>query len=157
MQAYSQDVRHECCTPSMPDKARQWSPKHSASRSHLSNVTSQPDERHVLPKALPGRPEVKGAVLRAHLQAQLEAHPDVVRENIAACSMKPMGSPSAWRVSVELAWHWADAKKNDGGHLSLLSFSLRSLRYLSGALRSDVANVALLAADQGYSVKRAIA
>jgi transposase len=35
---------------------------------------------HVLPKAIPGRPAVKGAVLQAHLKAQLEAHPDVTRE-----------------------------------------------------------------------------
>src|SRR5579883_909647 len=35
---------------------------------------------HVLPKAIPGRPAVKGTVLRTHLQAQLEAHPDVTRE-----------------------------------------------------------------------------
>lgn len=35
---------------------------------------------HVLPKAIPGRPAVKGVVLRAHLQTQLEAHPDVTRE-----------------------------------------------------------------------------
>ena len=35
---------------------------------------------HVEPKAIPGRPAVKGAVLQAHLKAQLEAHPDVSRE-----------------------------------------------------------------------------
>lgn len=35
---------------------------------------------HVLPKAIPGRPAVKGAVLQAHLRAQLEAQPDVTRE-----------------------------------------------------------------------------
>jgi transposase len=35
---------------------------------------------HVLPKAIPGRPAKKGAILQAHLRAQLEAHPDVTRE-----------------------------------------------------------------------------
>ena len=35
---------------------------------------------HLLPKAIPGRPAKKGAVLQAHLRAQLEAHPDVTRE-----------------------------------------------------------------------------
>lgn len=35
---------------------------------------------HVLAKAIPGRPVVKGTVLGAHLQVQLEAHPDVMRE-----------------------------------------------------------------------------
>jgi transposase len=35
---------------------------------------------HVLPKAIPGRPARKGAVLQAHLRAQLEAHPDATRE-----------------------------------------------------------------------------
>ena len=35
---------------------------------------------HVLPKAIPGRPARKGAVLQANLRAQLEAHPDATRE-----------------------------------------------------------------------------
>jgi transposase len=35
---------------------------------------------HVLPKAIPGRPNVKGAALQVHLLAQLEAHPDLRRE-----------------------------------------------------------------------------
>ncbi|GCE07795.1 hypothetical protein [Dictyobacter aurantiacus] len=35
---------------------------------------------HVEPKNIPGRPAVKGAVLQAHLLIQLQAHPDVSRE-----------------------------------------------------------------------------
>jgi transposase len=35
---------------------------------------------HVRPKAIPGRPAVKGAVLRASLHTQLQAYPDVTRE-----------------------------------------------------------------------------
>ena len=35
---------------------------------------------HVLPKAIPGRPAKKGAVLQAHLRAQLDTHPDATRE-----------------------------------------------------------------------------
>lgn len=35
---------------------------------------------HMQPKAIPGRPAVKGAVLLAHLRAQLKAHPDATRE-----------------------------------------------------------------------------
>src|SRR5512142_1091543 len=35
---------------------------------------------HVMPKAIPGRPHVKGAALQVHLLAQLEAHPDLRRE-----------------------------------------------------------------------------
>jgi transposase len=31
---------------------------------------------HVRPKAIPGRPAMKGAALQADLRAQLEAHPD---------------------------------------------------------------------------------
>ena len=35
---------------------------------------------HVVPKAIPGRPAAIGAVLQAHLRAQLEAHPAATRE-----------------------------------------------------------------------------
>jgi transposase len=36
---------------------------------------------HVQPKAIPGRPSRKGAVLQTHLRAQLEAHPDARLED----------------------------------------------------------------------------
>lgn len=64
--------------PLMSNKARQ------AFSVSVAIIKRYPKQRrevgHVLPKAIPGRPAVKGAVLRAHLQAQLEAHPDVTQE-----------------------------------------------------------------------------
>ncbi len=38
------------------------------------------EEGHVLPKAIPGRPSIKGAALRAGLLDQLKVHPDATRE-----------------------------------------------------------------------------
>jgi transposase len=35
---------------------------------------------HVLPKAIPGRPNIKGAALQAGLVEQLRTHPDASRE-----------------------------------------------------------------------------
>src|SRR5581483_2228794 len=63
---------------------------------------------HVLPKAIPGRPAVKGAVLQAHLQAQLEVHPDVTREEHCRLFHKAHGitvSPaSISRARMALGW-----------------------------------------------------
>jgi transposase len=50
----------------------------------VATIKRYPKQRretgHVWPKAIPGRPSVKGAVLQTHLRAQLEAHPNVTRE-----------------------------------------------------------------------------
>src|SRR5258707_15761318 len=53
----------------------------AVSRASIKRYLKQRRETgHVLPKAIPGRPAKKGAVLQAHLRAQLEAHPDATRE-----------------------------------------------------------------------------
>jgi transposase len=53
----------------------------AVSRASIKRYLKQRRETgHVVPKAIPGRPAKKGAVLQAHLRAQLEAHPDATRE-----------------------------------------------------------------------------
>lgn len=63
---------------------------------------------HVLPKAIPGRPAVKGAVLQAHLRAQLEAHPDATREEhcrlFAAARGIQVSPASISRARDALGW-----------------------------------------------------
>jgi transposase len=63
---------------------------------------------HMQPKAIPGRPSVKGAVLQAHLRAQLEAHPDVTREEHCRLFQQAHGitvSPaSISRARAALGW-----------------------------------------------------
>ncbi len=81
MQASSQDVRQRVLQALDPGQSQ-------ASVAKALSVSVAPIKRslkqrreisHVLPKAIPGRPAAKGAVLRTHLRAQLEAHPDVTR------------------------------------------------------------------------------
>jgi transposase len=63
---------------------------------------------HVLPKTIPGRPAVKGAVLQVHLQAQLEAHPDVTREEHCRLFYETHGiavsTASISRARMTLGW-----------------------------------------------------
>src|SRR6266567_2873638 len=63
---------------------------------------------HVLPKAIPGRPAKKGAVLQAHLRAQLEAHPDATREEHCRLFQAEHGidvsTASISRARVALGW-----------------------------------------------------
>jgi transposase len=63
---------------------------------------------HIEPKAIPGRPAVKGAVLQAHLRAQLEAHPDATREEHCRLFQAAHGitvSPaSISRARMALGW-----------------------------------------------------
>lgn len=82
MQAYSQDLRHRVLHAIDAGQSQAVVAKtFSVSVSTIKRSLKQRREMgHVLPKAIPGRPAVKGAVLQAHLQAQLEAHCDVTRE-----------------------------------------------------------------------------
>jgi transposase len=63
---------------------------------------------HVLPKAIPGRPARKGAVLQAHLRAQLEAHPDATREEHCCLFQAEHGiavsTASISRARAALGW-----------------------------------------------------
>ncbi len=82
MKAYSQDLRQRVLRAvdagqSQVEVAKTFAVSTSTIKRYLK---ARRESGHVLPKAIPGRPAVKGAVLQAHLKAQLEAHPDVTRE-----------------------------------------------------------------------------
>ena len=82
MKAYSQDLRQRVLRAIDAGlKQAEVAKTFAVSTSTIKRYLNQRRESgHVLPKAIPGRPAVKGAVLQAHLRAQLEAHPDATRE-----------------------------------------------------------------------------
>lgn len=63
---------------------------------------------YVLPKAIPGRPSIKGAALQAGLREQLEANPDATREQY--CQMweartgTKVSPASISRTRMALGW-----------------------------------------------------
>lgn len=82
MRPYSQDLRQRALHAiDAGDSQSTVAQTFSVSVATIKRYLKQRREMgHVLPKAIPGRPAVKGAVLQTYLQAQLEAHPDVTRE-----------------------------------------------------------------------------
>lgn len=82
MKAYSQDLRQRVLQAIDVGQSQKIVAKtFSVSVATIKRYLKQRREvGHVLPKAIPGRPKVVGAVLQAHLRAQLEAYPDVTRE-----------------------------------------------------------------------------
>lgn len=83
MKAYSQDLRQRVlhaidAGQSQAVVAQTFSVSIATIKRYLKR---RREMGHVLPKVIPGRPAVKGGVLRAHLPAQLEAHPDMRRED----------------------------------------------------------------------------
>jgi transposase len=82
MKAYSQDLRHRVLRAvdagqTQTEVAQTFAVSVATIKRYLK---VRRESGHVLPKAIPGRPAVKGAVLQAHLAAQLAAHPDATRE-----------------------------------------------------------------------------
>jgi transposase len=82
MKAYSQDLRHRVLFAidqgdSQAEVAETFVISVSTIKRYLK---ARRETGHVLPKAIPGRPAVKGAALQHGLVAQLEAHPDATRE-----------------------------------------------------------------------------
>jgi transposase len=82
MKAYSQDVRLRILRvidagASQSQVAEQFAVSVATIKRYLKQ---RRENGHVRPKAIPGRPNVKGAALQTHLLAQLEAHPDLRRE-----------------------------------------------------------------------------
>jgi transposase len=82
MKAYSQDLRQRVLRAidageSQAEVAETFAISVATIKRYLKQ---RRESGHVMPKAIPGRPATKGAVLRAHLRAQLEAHPDATRE-----------------------------------------------------------------------------
>jgi transposase len=110
MKAYSQDLRQRVLQSLDADQSQATVAKtFTVSIATIKRYIKQRREiGHVVPKAIPGRPAVKGAVLRVHLEAQLEAHPDVMREE--HCRLFQIGhgmtvSPaSISRARAALGW-----------------------------------------------------
>jgi transposase len=110
MKAYSQDLRQRVLNAidagqSQAAVAKTFSISIATIKRYLQR---RREMGHVLPKALPGRPAVKGAVLQVHLQAQLEAHPDVTREEhcrlFEAAHGIRVSSASISRARMALGW-----------------------------------------------------
>ena len=110
MRAYSQDLRQRVLQAvdagqSQVTVAKTFNVSVATIKRYLKR---RREMGHVLPKAVPGRPAVKGAVLRTHLRAQLEAHPDVTREEHCHLFQQTHGimvSPaSISRARAALGW-----------------------------------------------------
>jgi len=82
MKAYSQDLRQRILRAvdqgtSQAEVAKTFAVSVPTIKRYLKQ---RRESGHVLPKAIPGRPAKKGALLQANLLAQLETHPDARRE-----------------------------------------------------------------------------
>jgi transposase len=110
MKAYSQDLRQRVLHAIDTGQSQAVVAKMlSVSVATIKRYLKQRREvGHVLPKTIPGRPRVVGAVLQAHLQAQLEAHPDVTREEHCRLFYEAHGiavsTASISRARMALGW-----------------------------------------------------
>jgi transposase len=82
MKAYSQDLRQRVLRAvdqgtSQAEIAKTFAVSISTIKRYLRQ---RRETGHVVPKAIPGRPARKGAVLQAKLREQLESHADATRE-----------------------------------------------------------------------------
>ena len=82
MKAYSQDLRLRVLRAidagaSQSQVAEQFAVSVATIKRYLKQ---RRESGHVEPKTIPGRPAEKGALLQANFLAQVEAHPDVTRE-----------------------------------------------------------------------------
>ncbi len=110
MKAYSQDLRQRVLRAvdagaSQAEVAETFAVSVATIKRYLKQ---RRETGHIEPKAIPGRPAKKGAVLQAHLRAQLEAHPDATREEHCQLFKAQYGievSPaSISRARVALGW-----------------------------------------------------
>jgi transposase len=81
MKAYSQELRQRVLRAIDQGKSQaEVAETFAISTATIKRYLKARRERgHVLPKAIPGRPNVKGAALQAGLIGQLRAHPDATR------------------------------------------------------------------------------
>jgi transposase len=110
MKAYSQDLRQRVLR-AVDDGNRQAevAETFAVSVATIKRYLKQRRETgHLLPKAIPGRPAKKGAVLQAHLRTQLEAHPDATREEHCRLFQAEYGiqvsTASISRTRAALGW-----------------------------------------------------
>ena len=110
MKAYSQDLRQRVLRAVDAGQTQAEIAKTFAvSVATIKRYLKQRREiGHVQPKAIPGRPAKKGAVLQAHLRAQLEAHPDATREEHCQLFKAEQGlevsTASISRARAALGW-----------------------------------------------------
>ena len=110
MKAYSQDLRQRALRAIDPGKSQaEVAATFAISPSTIKRyVRGRRESGHVLPKAIPGRPNLKGAALQAGLLEQLRAHPDATREQ--HCQMweathgLKVSSASITRARQALGW-----------------------------------------------------
>ena len=110
MKAYSQDLRQRVLRAidagaSQSRVAEQFAVSVPTIKRYLKQ---RRETGHVEPKVIPGRPSVKGAALQVHLLAQLEAHPDLRREEHCRLFKEAYGievSPASMtRARSALGW-----------------------------------------------------
>src|SRR6266568_3582390 len=110
MKAYSQDLRQRVlCAIDSGESQIETAETFAVSVPTIKRYLKQRRETgHVLPKAIPGRPAKKGAVLQANLRAQLEAHPDATREEHCRLFQAEQGiqvsTASISRARAALGW-----------------------------------------------------
>jgi transposase len=82
MKAYSQDLRQRVLRAIDQGKNQvEVADTFAISTSTIKRyLRARRESGHVLPKTIPGRPNIKGAALEAGLVEQLRAHPDASRE-----------------------------------------------------------------------------
>jgi transposase len=110
MKAYSQDLRQRVLR-AVDDGHRQAevAETFAVSVATIKRYLKQRRETgHLVPKAIPGRPARKGAVLQTHLRAQLEAHPDATRDEQCRLFQAAYGiqvsTASISRARAALGW-----------------------------------------------------
>ena len=110
MKAYSQEVRQRVLRAIDQGKSQaEVAETFAISTATIKRYLKTRRERgHVLPKAIPGRPNVKGAALQAGLVEPLRAHPAATREHHCQLWEASHGiqvSPaSISRASMALGW-----------------------------------------------------
>ena len=82
MKAYSQDLRQRVVRAIDQGKSQaEVAETFAISTATIKrSLKARRESGHVLPKPIPGRPNIKGVALQAGLLAQLEAKPDATRE-----------------------------------------------------------------------------
>ena len=110
MKAYSQDLRQRVLRAiDAGHRQAEVAESFAVSVATIKRYLKQRRETgHVLPKATPGRPARKAALLQAHLPAQLEAHPDATREEHCRLFQAEYGmqvsTASLSRARATLGW-----------------------------------------------------
>lgn len=110
MKAYSQDLRQRVLATidagfSQTEVAETFAISVATIKRYLK---ARRQTGHTLPKAIPGRPAVKGAALQQGLVEQLEAHPDATREEHCHLWFQRTGitvsTASISRARMALGW-----------------------------------------------------